>query len=466
MKSQDKLKYPIGRFEYGKNYSLDEIRSNIKAIAKLPKELKKALKKLRSGDLDKTYRKGGWTVRQVVHHIADSHMNAYIRMKLAVTEMTPIIKPYEESLWAETEDGKTASVKLSLKLLTPLHRRWVMFLESLSEEDLDCGYFHPAMQRVISLPEAIALYAWHSKHHLAHIRLVTTGKGEATTTLSAALPRATKAKRRGQQAKASAEKSATSAVPTSTIERKKPGPKPKARPIETIAPAKRKRRTKAEMEAAQKAASVVSTERRKPGPKPKPKAASAAPKLSRAEVLAKARAARAANLAKQAPAKSKVEPAATPKRTRRSSAEVAAEKAAKAATPKLTRAEVLAKARAARAAKSAEKPAPKAKAAAKPAGESKRRGMSPEHMAKIREARMAKRAAAGATPTPKAKPAPDAPKLTRAEVLAKARAARAAKLAEKPAPKAKPAAKPAGESKRKGMSPERMAEIRAMRGKK
>ena len=522
MKSQDKLKYPIGRFEYGKNYSLDETRRNIKAIAKLPKELKKALKKLRSGDLDKSYRKGGWTVRQVVHHIADSHMNAYIRMKLAVTEPTPVIKPYEEANWAETEDSKTASVKLSLKLLAPLHRRWVMFLETLSEEDLERGYFHPEMQRIIPLPEAIALYAWHSKHHLAHIRLVTTGKGEAIATLSAALPRATKAKRRGQQAKASAEKSATSAVPASTVERKKPGPKPKARPIETVAPAKRKRRTKAEMEAAQKAASVVSAERKKPGPKPKPKAASdapkltraevlakaraaraanlakqvpakskvepaatpkrtrrssaevaaekaakaAAPKLSRAEVLAKARAARAANLAKQAPAKSKVEPAATPKRTRRSSAEVAAEKAAKAAAPKLTRAEVLAKARAARAAKLAEKPTPKAKTAAKPAGESKRRGMSPEHMAKIREARMAKRAAAGATPTPKAKPAPDAPKLTRAEVLAKARAARTVKLAEKPAPKTKPAAKPAGESKRKGMSPERMAEIRAMRGKK
>ena len=466
MKSQDKLKYPIGRFEYGKNYSLDETRRNIKAIAKLPKELKKALKKLRSGDLDKSYRKGGWTVRQVVHHIADSHMNAYIRMKLAVTEPTPVIKPYEEANWAETEDSKTASVKLSLKLLAPLHRRWVMFLETLSEEDLERGYFHPEMQRIIPLPEAIALYAWHSKHHLAHIRLVTTGKGEAIATLSAALPRATKAKRRGQQAKASAEKSATSAVPASTVERKKPGPKPKARPIETVAPAKRKRRTKAEMEAAQKAASVVSAERKKPGPKPKPKAASDAPKLTRAEVLAKARAARAANLAKQVPAKSKVEPAATPKRTRRSSAEVAAEKAAKAAAPKLTRAEVLAKARAARAAKLAEKPTPKAKTAAKPAGESKRRGMSPEHMAKIREARMAKRAAAGATPTPKAKPAPDAPKLTRAEVLAKARAARTVKLAEKPAPKTKPAAKPAGESKRKGMSPERMAEIRAMRGKK
>ena len=431
MKSQDKLKYPIGQFEYGKNYSLDEIRRHIKTIAKLPKELKKALKKLKSGDLEKSYRKGGWTVRQIVHHIADSHINAYVRMKLAVTELTPIIKPYEQANWAETEDSKTAPVKLSLKLLVPLHHRWVMFLETLSEEDLERGYFHPELQRIIPLPEAIAHYAWHCKHHLAHIRLVTTGKGEASSTLSAALPRATKAKPRGQQAKASAEKSAVSAVPSSTGERKKPGPKPKAKPAETTAPGRRKRRTKAEMEAARNTVNAVSGERKKPGPKPKAKVASGTPKLSREEVLAKARAARMANLAKKTAAARKAKPAAAPKRTRRSSAEVAAEKAAKAAAPKLSREEVLAKARA---------------------------------------ARMAKLAAAGKTPASKAKPASDAPKLSREEALAKARAARAAKSANKPAPKAKPAAKsaakPAGETKRKGMSPERMAEIRAMRGKK
>ena len=176
MKSQESRRYPIGKFEYGRTWSIDDTRRNIKAIARLPKDLKKALKKLKGSEMDMPYRRGGWTARQVVHHIVDSHMNAYVRMKLAVTEQTPIIKTYEEAQWAETEDAKNASVKLSLKILSPLHKRWVMFLESLSEEDLERGYFHPEQQRVISLPEAIALYAWHGQHHVAHIRLVGQGK--------------------------------------------------------------------------------------------------------------------------------------------------------------------------------------------------------------------------------------------------------------------------------------------------
>lgn len=360
MKSQESRRYPIGKFEYGKTWSLDDTRRNIKAIARFPKELKKVLKKLKSGELDSSYRRGGWTTRQVVHHLADSHMNAYVRMKLAVTEQTPIIKPYEEANWAETEDAKNASIKLSLRILAPLHKRWVMFLESLSEEDLERGYFHPELQRVIPLPEAIALYAWHGQHHTAHIRLIARGK-------------------------ASHEEAEKPAEAPSRAGRKPRGQKT-AKAV--AAPAdKRTRRSSAEV-AAEKAAKA------------------AAPKLSRAEVLAKARAARAA---KQAPA--------------------APKKAAKAAGPKLSRAEILAKARAAKQAPATPKKADKA---AKAAG----------------------------------------PKLSRAEVLAKARAARAAKLAQKApaAPKAKPsaqkAAKPAGETKRKGLSPERMAEIRAMRGKK
>ena len=146
MSKMDKLRYPIGNFEYGKSYSLEDTKKHIKTIAKFPKELKKLLKKLSNQSLDVSYRPGGWTVRQVVNHIADSHMNAYMRMKLAVTERTPIIKPYEEGLWAETEDSKQGSVKVSMRLLNALHRRWVQFLESLSEEDLEKGYFHPERQ--------------------------------------------------------------------------------------------------------------------------------------------------------------------------------------------------------------------------------------------------------------------------------------------------------------------------------
>ena len=176
MKDQSLLvRYPIGMFEYGKEYSnLDTLR-HIREIADLPKKLKKIVKKLREGALDKTYRQHGWTVRQVVHHLADSHINAYVRMKLAVTENAPIVKPYEEQLWAETEDGKHGSAGMSLKLLSALHKRWVFFLSHLSDEDLDKVYYNPSSKRTIQLREAIALYAWHGKHHLAHVKLVADG---------------------------------------------------------------------------------------------------------------------------------------------------------------------------------------------------------------------------------------------------------------------------------------------------
>ena len=178
MDKQESRRYPIGKFEYGKNYTINETKRNILVIASLPKELKKILKKLTKTQLDTPYRSGGWTVRQVIHHLSDSHVNAYIRMKMAVTEKNPTIKPYDEQAWAELESGKAAPVKPSVQLLKVLHSKWIDFLESLSELDLEKGYFHPAMNRVVLLPEAIALYAWHTEHHLGHIRLVSSGKLE------------------------------------------------------------------------------------------------------------------------------------------------------------------------------------------------------------------------------------------------------------------------------------------------
>ena len=178
MKDLIALRYPIGNFEYGKKYTINDTRKHIRDIAELPKSLKKVIKKLRNGALDKPYRPNGWTARQVIHHLADSHMNAYIRMKLTVTENTPVIKPYEEQLWAEMEDSKHASAKLSIKLLSALHQRWVLFLSSLTDEDLERGYFHPGTKKTVLLQEAIALYSWHGKHHLAHIKLVASGKSE------------------------------------------------------------------------------------------------------------------------------------------------------------------------------------------------------------------------------------------------------------------------------------------------
>ena len=170
MNKQDSSRYPIGKFEYGKTYSFTDTRKNIKIIAKLPKALKKIAKKITKQQLDTPYRPGGWTVRQVIHHLADSHMNAYIRMKMAVTEDNPTIKPYDEKAWAELETGRESSVKPSIKLLKALNDKWIDFLSSLSEADLKKGYFHPASQKTVPMTEAIALYAWHAEHHLAHIR--------------------------------------------------------------------------------------------------------------------------------------------------------------------------------------------------------------------------------------------------------------------------------------------------------
>ncbi|MBP6825605.1 MAG: putative metal-dependent hydrolase, partial [Saprospiraceae bacterium] len=333
MNSQDTKRYPIGRFEYGKSYSNEDTKKNIRIIARLPKELKKVLKKLKGGQLDAPYRKGGWTARQVVHHLADSHMNAYIRMKMAVTEQAPIIKPYEEAEWAETEDGKNASVKVSLKILAPLHRRWIAFLESLSDEALDRGYYHPGLKRLVSLPEAIALYAWHSRHHLAHIRLVTKARDEEEHDEAVQeKPIATTEKPRRGRRPAAAK---TDAEPA---QRRKPGRKPKASAATaaTGAAPKRTRRTKAEMEAArtQNAAASVSVERKKPGRKPKSasaKPAAAEPAKRRGmspEHMAKIRAARQAKLAAAKPAaattKKSAATGAAPKRTRRTKAEMEA----------------------------------------------------------------------------------------------------------------------------------------------
>jgi uncharacterized damage-inducible protein DinB len=172
----EQLRFPVGKFEYGKTYNTNETRKHIKDIAGLPKKVKKICKKLSSLELDTPYRDGGWTIRQVVHHLADSHINAYIRTKLMLTEANPTIKPYSEEVWAETEDGKNGSIKMSLRLLSAVHFRWMAFLESLTEEDFHKTYYHPGSNRVFTLAEVMALYSWHGKHHLGHIKIVSGGK--------------------------------------------------------------------------------------------------------------------------------------------------------------------------------------------------------------------------------------------------------------------------------------------------
>ena len=165
----EKLRYPIGRFER-LHAPLDQAAraALIDAIELAPATLRRLVTGLSDAQLDTPYRPGGWTVRQVIHHVPDSHMNAYVRMKLAATEETPAVRAYDEALWAELPEAKTAPVALSLDLLDALHRRWVMFLRALPQAGFARAYVHSDLGRV-TLDEAVALYAWHGRHHAAHI---------------------------------------------------------------------------------------------------------------------------------------------------------------------------------------------------------------------------------------------------------------------------------------------------------
>lgn len=162
------LRYPIGQFEYGKSYSFEQINEFIAAIAVFPHNLTELVGRWGDNRLDTPYRPNGWTVRQLVHHIADSHINAYVRTKLALTEDNPTIKGYEEGEWAKLPDS-TLSVAPSLVIISNLHQRWVTVLEALTEADFNRTYFHGGYQRNFLLGEVMALYAWHSEHHYQHI---------------------------------------------------------------------------------------------------------------------------------------------------------------------------------------------------------------------------------------------------------------------------------------------------------
>lgn len=161
------LKYPIGKFHY--NPGRDEFASAIESMRSLSARLRNAVSGLTTDQLNTPYRDGGWTLRQVIHHLPDSHMNAYIRLKLAVTEVNPEVRPYNEALWAECVEAKHGDVEMSLDLLDSLHQRLVAFLESLDINQLERTYYHPAYKKQSKLLEVVALYAWHGEHHLAHI---------------------------------------------------------------------------------------------------------------------------------------------------------------------------------------------------------------------------------------------------------------------------------------------------------
>ncbi|MBM3814348.1 MAG: putative metal-dependent hydrolase [Acidimicrobiia bacterium] len=165
------LRYPAGKFTPPAASTAADRNAQIEGIAGAPAGFRQAIQELPEGGLDKPYRPGGWTARQVVHHVADSHMNSYVRFRLALTEETPTIKPYEESRWAELEDARSAPAEISLQLLDALHDRWVRLLRSLSDRDFQRKLRHPEMGE-ITLEYMLALYDWHCRHHTAHIRLI------------------------------------------------------------------------------------------------------------------------------------------------------------------------------------------------------------------------------------------------------------------------------------------------------
>jgi hypothetical protein len=174
--SHDDLRYPIGKFHLEGAITPERLAEWIGQIAEAPARLREAVAGLDEGQLDTPYRPGGWTVRQVVHHLPDSHLNSYTRFRLALTEDEPTIKPYDEVRWAELPDARTAPPEPSLALLEGLHQRWVLLLQSLTDADWGRRFVHPELG-VRTLRQTVAMYAWHGRHHVAHITSLRRRQG-------------------------------------------------------------------------------------------------------------------------------------------------------------------------------------------------------------------------------------------------------------------------------------------------
>ncbi len=164
----ENLQYPIGKYQ-PQPFSAKQLEQWIIDIKYLPNHLENAVINLDEHQLETPYRPDGWTVKQLVHHVADSHMNAYIRFKLGLTENSPVIKPYDEAAWALLSDTENLPINVSLTLLFALHTRWVVVLENIKEEDWNRTVFHPEQKKEITLWHLLGMYAWHSLHHTAHI---------------------------------------------------------------------------------------------------------------------------------------------------------------------------------------------------------------------------------------------------------------------------------------------------------
>ncbi|WP_428223727.1 YfiT family bacillithiol transferase [Flavobacterium sp.] len=174
----ENLKFPIGTFEYNPNDQPQPIQKWLDVLREFPQHLETSVQDLTPAQMHWRYRPDGWAILQVVHHCADSHMNSFTRFKLALTEENPVIRPYEEHLWANMSDELTADVSSSMAILKGVHQRWVYFLERLSPDEWQKTFVHPASQKTYTLVEALGLYAWHCAHHLAHIHQAIAHQGE------------------------------------------------------------------------------------------------------------------------------------------------------------------------------------------------------------------------------------------------------------------------------------------------
>jgi uncharacterized damage-inducible protein DinB len=170
------LRHPIGRFHWPESVSAQERANCIEKIGGAPAKLRAVISGLSDEQLDTPYRDGGWTVRQVVHHVPDSHMNSYVRFKLALTEDAPTIKPYDEAAWAELSDSKNTPIETSLCLMDCLHARWVELLRGMSEADWTREFRHPD-RGLVTLEQNLTLYAWHGYHHVEHIAALRRRNG-------------------------------------------------------------------------------------------------------------------------------------------------------------------------------------------------------------------------------------------------------------------------------------------------
>jgi uncharacterized damage-inducible protein DinB len=169
------LRFPTGRFSFPPLLNAAERELAIAAIERLPHDLATALRDHQDDALEERYREGGWTVRQVVHHLADSHINAYVRMRLTLTEEHPTIKPYDEGRWAELADVTSLPPRVSMQLLDALHQRWAVLLRSLDEADFARTLNHPE-HGTMRLDQLLAMYGWHGRHHVAHVRIALAGR--------------------------------------------------------------------------------------------------------------------------------------------------------------------------------------------------------------------------------------------------------------------------------------------------